>query len=503
MIAVLLSLAQVVASFAVEAHGPVRFGIPVDVRVLERGLRLDAGRAAQLQWSPLVTDAPAIGEQLWIEVVVSGVSGRARLLLGGAPPSAQDAGPVCRVTTEQPHETAAELRRTTWSYADGSVDTRERRVLLEVDETASERRFAGEAIRRESEALIERRLRVRFEASFWRERGVLPRADGSGRELREALREAVARLPRAPGERGRGDYLRGPQGETVTNQEFDTTLAFARLALADDDPALLRRARECAWHLVDVDLDRRSGLPHRHGAEHREAAPELGHVWTSGALLVAMLCADGELRDEVLGIVRSLAARVRAREPRSGPADRMRDEAWPLFELESALRVVDAAPVRAACDGLVASIVARWDPGLRSFRYGEGETRGGELVRDRVWVTAGILLPALRLHVARRPSREIDAILDAVGRAILELQLDGRSGIALQVMRSARGPFDAARVAGAAEAVLLLDGLLPKDRGRVLARAGLRRALDDVLSHEHDDLATRFSIIGRCEWVMR
>ena len=91
----------------------------------------------------------------------------------------------------------------------------------------------------------------------------------------------------------------------------------------------------------------------------------------------------------------------------------------------------------------------------------------------------------------------------AVGRAILELQLDGRSGIALQVMRSARGPFDAARVAGAAEAVLLLDGLLPKDRGRVLARAGLRRALDDVLSHEHDDLATRFSIIGRCEWVMR
>ncbi|MCC6784144.1 MAG: hypothetical protein IT457_14980 [Planctomycetes bacterium] len=503
MIAVLLSLAQVVASFAVEAEGPVRFGIPVDVRVLERGLRLDAGRAAQLQWSPLATEAPAIGEHVWIELVVSGLSGRARVLLGGAPPSAPAGGPVCRIVTEQQRETAAELRRTTWSYADGSVDTRERRVLLEADDGAGERRLAGEAIRRESEALAERRLRVRFEASFWRERGVLPRADGSGRELREALREAVPRLPRAPGARGRGDYLRGPQGETVTNQEFDTTLAFARLALADDDPALLARARECAWHLVDVDLDRRSGLPHRHGAEHREAAPELGHVWTSGALLVAMLCADRELLDELLGVVRALAARVRAREPRRGPADRLRDEAWPLFELESSLRLVDSAPVRAACDGLVASIVARYDPVLRSFRYGEGETRGGELVRDRIWVTAGILLPALRLHAARRPSRELEAILDEVGRAVLETQLDGRSGIALQVMRSARGPFDAVRVDGAAEAVLLLDGLEPRDRGRVLARTGLRRALDGVLSLEHDDLATRFSIVGRCEWVMR
>lgn len=503
MIATALCVAQLVATVVVEGQGPVRFGLPVEARVLERGLRVDGARGASLQWSLLAPDAPCIGERIWIEVVLTGASGSTRLLLGGVRAADPGQGPLCRFAVERTGDDAAELTRSVWTWADGTVDRRERRLLLAPEPTSSEPREAGEVLRTESAGLASRRARVDVPASVWREQGVLPRADGSGRALREELLATVPRLPRAPGSRGRGDYLRGKEPVVVTNQEFDTTLAFVRLALATGDQDLLERARECAWHLVDVDLDRRSGLPFRHGRDHRDALPELGHVWTSGALLVAATCADRDLLLEVLTIVQSLAARVRAREPRRGTEDRLRDDAWPLFELESSLRYVDHAPVRAACDALAEEIVRRFDPAMRTFRYGEGATRSGEVVRDRLWLTAGILLPALRLHLERRPSRGLADVLDRVESAALEILLDGRDGLALSVMRSARGSFDPVRVEGAAEAVLLLDGLSDPARRRVLARTGLRRALDGVLDQEQDDLATRFSIVGRCAWVIR
>lgn len=492
--------AQLVCAFDVDGDGPVRFGLPVPQGVLERGLRLRGDRGARMQWSPLFGSPPASGDRLWIEVAVIGQHGRARLELGGDGPSDPARGSVVQVFDEavdrQGEEVLSHSRRV-WRWADGSEDRRERRILAEADEE----REAGEAITTESDGLAARRARVRIQASFWRDAGVLPPADGSGRFLRDELLGALPYLRRAPGARGKGDFVRGEDGATVTNGEFDTALAFARLAMCTGRSDLLEQARACAWHLCDVDLDRRSGLPFRHGGDHRSAGPETGHVWVHGALLVASLYADRDLLAEVLSIATSLAQRARATEHREGIADRLRDEAWPLCELEASLRFVDSEPIRDAADHLAAVIEARFDPVLGCFRYGEGETRAGKVYRDRLWLSAGILIPALRAHAARVGGPSTTA--DATEAAMLPLLLSGREGVAIQVWRVGKDSFDPTQVTGVAEPVLLLDGLSVAARRRVLSRSNVRAAWKDVLDPRHDDLVTRFTMLARCSWVMR
>src|SRR5690606_15079637 len=100
----------------------------------------------------------------------------------------------------------------------------------------------------------------------------------------------------------------GRSNGVVTNLEFDTALGFARLWLAHEDPALLRRALDSARHLIDRDLDA-DGLPFRHGKDHRVAANEPGHTWLAGLLLVGCLSADDELIAAAGTIARGLARR--------------------------------------------------------------------------------------------------------------------------------------------------------------------------------------------------
>ena len=262
--------------------------------------------------------------------------------------------------------------------------------------------------------------------------------------------------------------------------------------------SLLRRGM-----IVDVDLERGSGLPIRHGHDHRSARPELGHVWLEGLLLVGCVFADRGLIADALGIARALAAAVRGGPPRQGPQDRLRDEAWPLDQLEAALQFSDLTPLREGAAAVVASMRARWDPQRRVLRYGEGETREGRVVIDRLWQSAGIALPALRRHVARTGDAQARAIADGIEAQLAEILLDGRPGLPLRAAVAATGPFDVLRVQAAAEGFLLLDGIGTSLRRRALARAAIRGGLTRALDADSDDLATRFSIVARCRWVHR
>src|SRR5439155_24003898 len=138
-----------------------------------------------------------------------------------------------------------------------------------------------------------------------------------------------------------------------TNLEFDTALAFLRLALALQDEELLLRARRCARHTIDRDLDGTSGLPFAHGSDHRSAPAEPGHVWLRGLLWTAAVTAD----DELLGSARQIAHALAAMpSPGDGARERARDFGWPLQELEACLELVDDPALAAAADRLTVVI---------------------------------------------------------------------------------------------------------------------------------------------------
>jgi hypothetical protein len=500
MLGMVLCGVQAAIGIEIEGRELVRFGVPVDPLVLERGLRFEGDREAVMEWSLLVEVPPTRGDVIWIEVVIAGHDGPGKLLLGGDGPSLPSQRRLCREATESSEGETS----TRWSMADGVVLERTRRRL-----SHDEGEFrAGDVVRHESLGLAERTTRVRIAHEHWVRMGILPRRDGSGARLRNALLDVLPHLPRAHGPRGRGDFLRRRASEsgeeaTVTNHEFDTTLTFARIGLMMGDRELLRTARDCAWHLCDIDLDSRSGLPCRHGRDHRSATPETGHVWLHGSLLTALVFADRELIREVLGVATALAARVRATERAQGPFDRLRDEAWPLLELETVLRFAHLAPIATACDELAARIDTRFDPTLRTWRYGEGETRRREVYKDRIWQTLGILVPALAAHASRTgrfdPSRRTAPLLADYAA----LALDGGDCVPLTVMRAGEDLFGEAGADDAAEIALLLDALTPSLRARLIRRGAFRRALDRLLDREAGDLATRASIVGRCDFVLR
>jgi len=489
---------QTLLTFSVDGgDDPVRFGWKVPVAALQQGIRLVGDPGAAMQWR-LLQEVPGWdGKALWIVVEVCGHDGPGRLLLGGAGPIPGGvSGAVCsRETTLLTSEDGSErVEVDTW--ADGTVDRRVLSTVLE-DGRGPVRRFE------DGGSVLARRSRVRISGAEWRRVGLLPRADGTGRTHRRALIDAVTRLGVDPEDPFPGDFVRGGDGETVTNLEFDTTLGLLRLALCESDPGCLSRAFAAARHAVDVDIDATSGLPFRHGPGHRVARPEPGHVWTTGLLLTGAVFGEREIFDAGLGIARALAARVTTPEPEVGPRDRLRDEAWPLHELERTLLEIDLPPLRRGADAVADRILGRFDPVFRCLRYGEGETRAGRTYRDRLWLSLGIAVPALSLRAARSGDPRAAEVVDTVRQLAAELLGSGEPGVPVSVTLADGRVVSATRSSGIAEGYLLLEGLTPAALRDALRRRGISSALDGALDPRHDDLATRFSIAARCEWVFR
>lgn len=489
---------QSLLTFSIEGEGPVRFGVPVPTAAVARGLRLGPpGTDARLQWSVLLPQADPYTDRVWIEVMVDGGGGRheLRAVAGGIGPTPPDAaGPVCAVVHARPEGTVESESRE-WRWASGALDRWER-VPAEGARGCFVTQVSGDWMGRVT--------RVVIGETFWRagDVEVLPPDRGVARDLRAELLRCVSDLRDAPGDEGRGDYLRGdPDAPTVTNLEFDTALGFARLALtapAQRD-ALLRRARAAAVHLLDRDLDVRSGLPHCHGRGHRTAAPEAGHVWIEGLLLTGLLTADRSMIHGAISLGRALARHVEGgRRVRFG-----RDVGSPLAELETLIRVADSPAVRAACDHLGQELVQRWDglSGVLRFEEGEG---GGATYKERVWQTAGVTVPALRAFVRRTGSKDGQEILRQTERRLLALLRAGRPGIPLSYRVSEVGEvFSVHRAESGAATVFTLAGLSPDNLRRMLQRRSVQRSVDAALEPGSRDLATDFSMVARCRWVYR
>ncbi|MEQ1633857.1 MAG: hypothetical protein ABL997_15860, partial [Planctomycetota bacterium] len=412
-------LAQFVLAFAV-GEEPARFGTAVPVRVLDSGLSLKG--PGQLSWRPLPLRAPS--GLCFVEIAVCGTGPRVRLQLGSPTPTSalqQGVRP-----SHSDDGTVGILQSTTeWHFADGTVDTQ--RVLTFGAETSwlGETYGASEQLTEESDGLPRRFLPVATLPRAQHECvGLLPQGGRLAHELRPHLQRAAKALVELPGRRGAGDYARS--GGVVTNLEFDTTLALLRLALTLHDEELLAKARRSALHLCDRDLDPRTGLPFQHGPDHRVNAPAPGHAWLQGLLWMGVLCADERMLTVADQIARGLASLPPVDED---GGERARDYAWPLLELEAYLRLRPDPVVALAATEMALAIAARYRPELHTFCFGEGSFTEGNGYFERGWLTAGVVIPALRAHLERRPDPELARAVDDVTRALLARIGQGRSGL--------------------------------------------------------------------------
>jgi hypothetical protein len=199
-------------------------------------------------------------------------------------------------------------------------------------------------------------------------------------------------------------------------------------------------------------------------------------------------------------IARALAALPSSAE---GEAERARDYAWPLRELEAYLSLRDDSVVAAAADSMAAAIAARYRPDLRTFCFGEGSFVEGNGYFERAWLTGGVVVPALRAHLQRRPDRELQRALDETIAALMERIGQGRGGIPTH-WRALRGSvFAEHRAEHDPKAFLMLECAPRKELARLLQRAHVQRGLSETPSLDDPDLATSFSMIARCEWVYR
>lgn len=487
-------LAQTLLALSAPDPGPVRFGVPLPAEVLGRGLALQS--AGELQWRRLPLRAAA--GLAWIEIAVAGGEGPLRVTLGGDGPVDGERGPALR----RAREVAGGIDVATWSWCDGTVDRRER-ILCAVPQVLYEHFFeAGEVLTRESPGLPRRCLAAaRLPREVWERTGLLPAGGGTAVALRGHLQQVARSLVELDGPRGAGDYARS--GGTVTNLEFDTTLALLRLALALGDEELLLRARRAAWHLVDRDLDERTGLPFPHGPGHRTGQPEPGHAWLCGLLWTGAVAADEPLLAAARQIAGALAAAVGGGgRPAGGPGERARDFAWPLLELETFLCFAEDAEVAAAADALAGRIAERFDPEACTFRFGEGEERGG-VYFERGWITGGVVLPALAAHLERRPDPRLRDLFERATRRLLGAVGSGNGGLATH-WRIARGRVFGRHLAeGCPKALLMLEGLPPREVRRLLDRQSLWRWIRATPAPDDPDVATALTMVARCRWVYR
>lgn len=477
---------------------PVRFGAPLPAAAVQAGLRLQ-GRGT-LQWRRLPVGGPD-ADPVWVELAITGPPGTVKVTAGGDGPHADGRGPAfVREEAERllPH---GRERVVTWRWNDGSLDERTR-LSFDAPATQAGECFApGEARTVVSAGFWARSdVVARLGRAFGATIGLLPEPGGGGataKEVRKHLLEVLPRLRELPGARGAGDYARS--GGVVTNLEFDTTLALVRCSLGAAEPAAFARACRAAQHLLDRDLDARSGLPFPHGPDHRTGQPEPGHAWLQGLLWVGLLTAD----DEMLTAARNLGLAIASQPPRgTGRQERLRDYAWPLYELEALLRVAPDPAIARAADQYAASIARRFDPIGRTFRFGEGELGDGVYL-ERGWLTGGLLLPALRLHVERRPEGPLREQVAIVEQMLRERIGSHGQGLPTHWRLAGDRTFAEHREQGTAEAAFLLDALPAEDLQRLLRRSTVRGALAGVPGPDDPDVATQWSLLARCRWVWR
>jgi hypothetical protein len=487
---------QALLLLAVDGEGPVRFGFPLPAAALARGLRVEGACEPRLQWRPLQPRPDPVTGRQWVELAIAPAQGTLRVVAGGAP-AFPDAGPILLRSSHERRDGDLQVRELGWRWATGEEDRVTIHLCLAAHEVGGELLQAGESWRDGAEAADCRWRRVRIEPAAWTAAGVLPPGRNEMREWRDGLVRIGLELRELGGLRGEGDF--GRARGVVTNLEFDTALGFLRLGLAASEPRLVQRGVRSARHLADHDLDLRSGLPFRHGQDHRSGRPEPGHAWLQGLLLAGCLAADETLIAAARLVADGLAMHPRLAEPESD--DRARDLGWPLLELESWLRFHGEARTAAAADRLALALLQRWDPEDAVLRFGEGETKNGAY-DERLWITGGILLPALRAHARRRPSPDLAQVVAALERRILDLVRNGRPGLPLRCWVRHGQVVGQFRARGRPEGFLLLDGLAEKDLLRCLGRDSVRSAL--LVPREDDpDLATSFSIAARCGWVLR
>jgi hypothetical protein len=228
--------------------------------------------------------------------------------------------------------------------------------------------------------------------------------------------------------------------------------------------------------------------------------PEPGHAWLTGLLLTGCFTADDELIDAARTMATGLAnhpARAQGRD------DRARDLGWPLLELEAWLRFADDHGCGRRADQLGQDLLARWDPRNGVLRFGEGEVERDRYL-ERAWLTGGILLPALRAHLRRRPERrDLAQVVHQLEHRLSALVAQGRAGLPVRYWVRAGEVEGQVRLTDVPEGALLLEGLPAAAAGAVLERRAVQKALDGVLSAHDPDLATTWSMVARCEWVLR
>lgn len=488
------TLLQVLGAVPLDGR-PVRFGMPVPAAVARRGLGL--GGQGVLQWRRLPIGGDD-ADPVWIEVALLGPPGSVRLLPGDLAPCADRRGPA--FVYERTQQAGVDGPRTLerWCWADGTVDERARERCELGAVIAGEHHLPGEW-HTEQSGLGQRALVVVDLPGFGERAGLLPRR-GAGavpRRVRRQLAAAAAALPELPGARGAGDYRRS--GGVVTNLEFDTTLALTKAALGLGDADCWRRACRAARHLLDHDLDERLGLPFPHGPEHRTGVPEVGHAWLQGLLWIGLLTAD----DDCIGTARSIGRAIAASPPRgAGGNERLREHAWPLFELEALLQFDPDPGLARVADAYAASIARRFDPVARTFRFGEGEVGDGVYL-ERAWLTCGLLLPALAAHLRRCPDPALAAKVAVVQAACAERLGRGAPGLPTHWRCAGGEVFAEHREVASTSAAAMLDGLTRPDQQRLLARLLVQRAVLDTPRLDDADLATSFTILARCDWVWR
>lgn len=477
---------------------PVRLGVPLPATAIARGLRLE-GRGV-LQWRRL--PVAVSGDLAWVELAIVGPRGTVRVLAGGVGPDDDRAGPAFVYERAAATTADGEELREVWRWRDGARDER-RRVVRRGDVTGASAALAtGEAVTTASaEFALRARVWCRLPATTLVAAGLMPPPGGGGeaaRAMRRHLATVLPALRELPGGRGAGDY--GRSGGVVTNQEYDTTYALLRCAIGLRDEAALAAALRGARHLVDCDLDARTGLPFPHGPDHRTGMPEPGHAWLQGLLWTALLTADDELLAAAQGLGLALALHPAQGE---GRADRLRDHAWPLLELEALLRWWPDARCAAAADRHAAAIAARWDAGRKSFRFGESATADGGVL-ERGWLASGLLAPALRAHLRRRPAAGLAAQVGDLERGLAAAVGSRGDGVPTHWRLDARGVAHALhREAATPEACFALDGLPRRDLADVLGRGAARRAVANVPATDDPDLPTAFTLVARCDWVWR
>lgn len=473
---------------------PVRLGLPVPAAVVTRGLRASGGATLQWRRLPIGGAAP---DPVWVELAVVG-HGRVAITAGGAGPHDSGSGPACvreALREESPH---GPITVTRWRWCNGVVDER-RRLQCTVPLSLDGEAFAvAEAVTTDGfDAVARAAVWCRLPRSLQSATGVLPPAGRLGEPLRRELLAALPALRELPGRRGAGDYARS--GGIVTNLEFDTTLAMLRCALASRDEAVLARALRSARHLLDHDLDPRSGLPFAHGPDHRSGSPEPGHCWLQGLLWLGCLAAD----DDLLAAARSLGGALAARPPTgSGRDERARDFAWPLLELEALLAFDPDPALAAAADRLALAIASRHDRAAHTFRFGEGEVGEG-LYLERAWITGGVVLPALRAHLRRRPDAALAEAVRDVEQALLTRILATSDGVPTHWRVAGGEVFGVHAARGDPRALMLLEGLPPGELARLLRRSSLQNHLEHALRPDDPDLPTAWTMVARNEWVWR